>query len=218
MDQSLKKILHKIWDKYQVYDEKLIRKFLTGYKEHDSNELRNEFRNWLGGDDVVFNKVEEFLSKPKHVRVGGYDFEFKPLLWDVNMSDGDMWVEMDSSLLDPNGKVTLDGYDGNTYDIGEVTSGKGIFDEDSISWEVANEISEIIEDQLKDLLMKNFGVDLIYNHNLVYDDQAFDKSLQENIQRIREMMGMNDSPLKFDIQKLVDEIIDTRTSGLGIDR
>ena len=43
-------------------------------------------------------------------------------------------------------------------------------------------------------------------------------NLQENIQRIREMMGMNDSPLKFDIQKLVDEIIDTRTSGLGIDR
>ena len=190
MDQSLKKILHKIWDKYQVYDEKLIRKFLTGYKELDSIELRNEFRNWLGGDDAVFNKLEEFLSKPKHARVGGYDFEFKPLLWDVNMSDGDMWVEMDSSLLDTNGKVTLDGYDGNTYDIGEVTSGKGIFDEDSISWEVANEISEIIEDQLKDLLMKNFGVDLNYHHNLVYDDQAFDKSLQENISRIKEMMGL----------------------------
>jgi len=190
MDQTLKKILHKIWDKYQVYDEKFIRKFLTGYKELDSIELRNEFRNWLGGDDVVFNKVEEFLSKPKHVRVGGYDFEFKPLLWDVNMSDGDMWVEMDSSLLDPNGKVTLDGYDGNTYDIGEVTSGKGIFDEDSISWEVANEISEIIEDQLKELLMKNFGVDLNYHHNIVYDDQAFDKSLRENISRIREVMGL----------------------------
>jgi hypothetical protein len=188
MDQSLKKILHKIWDKYQVYDEKFIRKFLTGYKELDSIELRREFRNWLGGDDAVFNKLEEFLSKPKHVRVGGYDFEFKPLLWDVNMSDGDMWVEMDSSLLDPNGKVTLYGYDGNTYDIGEVTSGKGIFDEDSISWEVANEISEIIEDQLKDLLIKNFGVDLNYHHNIVYDDQAFDKSLQENVSKIKNIV------------------------------
>jgi len=181
MNQTLKKILHKIWDKYQVYDEEFIRKFLTGYKELDSIELRNEFRNWLGGDDVVFNKVEEFLSKPQRARVGGYDFEFKPLLWDVNMSDGDMWVEMDSSLLDPNGKVTLDGYDGNTYDIGEVTSGKGFSHEDSISWEVSNEIGEIIEDQLKDLLIKNFGVDLNYHHNIVYDDQAFDKSLRENI-------------------------------------
>jgi hypothetical protein len=190
MDQSLKKILHKIWDKYQVYDEKLIRKFLTGDKEHDSNELRNEFRNWLGGDDVVFNKVEEFLSKPKHVRVGGYDFDYKPIIWDINVSNNhDMWVELDSSVVDTNGKVTLDGYDGNTYDIGEVMSGEKFSDEDSI-WEVNNEIDDIIEDQLKDLLMKNFGVDLIYNHNLVYDDQAFDKSLQENIQRIREMMGL----------------------------
>jgi hypothetical protein len=100
-----------------------------------------------------------------------------------------MWVELDSSVVDTNGKVTLDGYDGNTYDIGEVMSGEKFSDEDSI-WEVNNEIDDIIEDQLKDLLMKNFGVDLIYNHNLVYDDQAFDKSLQENIQRIREMMGL----------------------------
>ena len=30
-------------------------------------------------------------------------------------------------------------------------------------------------------------------------------NLQENIQRIREMMGMDDSRLTFDIQKLVDD-------------
>jgi hypothetical protein len=32
-------------------------------------------------------------------------------------------------------------------------------------------------------------------------------NLQENIQRIREMMGMDDSRLTFDIQKLVDDRI-----------
>ena len=32
-------------------------------------------------------------------------------------------------------------------------------------------------------------------------------NLQENIQRIREMMGMDDSRLTFDIQKLVDDEI-----------
>lgn len=189
MDQSLKKILHKIWDKYQVYDEKLIRKFLTGYKELDSIELRNEFRNWLGGDDAVFNKVEEFLSKPKHARVGGYDFDYKPINWDINVSNNhDMWVELDSSVVDANGKVTLDGYDGNTYDIGEVMSEEEFSGEDSISWEVDDEINDIIKDQLRDLLMKNFGVDLIYYHNLVYDDQAFDKSLRENVSKIKKIV------------------------------
>lgn len=189
MDQSLKKILHKIWDKSQVYDEKLIRKFLTGFKELDSIDLRNEFRNWLGGDDAVFEKVEEFLSKPKHVRVGGYDFDYKPINWDINVSNNhDMWVELDSSVVDANGKVTLDGYDGNTYDIGEVMDGEEFSGEDSISWEVDDEMNDIIKDQLKDLLMKNFGVDLIYYHNLVYDDQAFDKSLQENVSEIKKIV------------------------------
>jgi hypothetical protein len=185
MDQSLKKILHKIWDKYQVYDEKLIRKFLTGFKELDSIELRNEFRNWFGGDDAVFNKVEEFLSKPKHARVGGYDFDYKPIIWDINVSKNrDMWVELDSSVVDANGKVTLDGYDGNTYDIGEVMDGEEFSGEDNMAWEVNDEINDIIRFQLKDLLIKNFGIDLVYYNNLVYDDQAFEKSLKESIRRI----------------------------------
>ena len=185
MDQSLKKILHKIWDKYQVYDEKLIRKFLTGFKELDSIELRNEFRNWFGGDDAVFNKVEEFLSKPKHARVGGYDFDYKPINWDINVSNNhDMWVELDSSVVDANGKVTLDGYDGNTYDIGEVMDGEEFSGEDNMAWEVNDEINDIIRLQLKDLLIKNFGIDLVYYNNLVYDDQAFEKSLKESIRRI----------------------------------
>ena len=185
MDQSLKKILHKIWDKYQVYDEKLIRKFLTGFKELDSIELRNEFRNWFGGDDAVFNKVEEFLSKPKHARVGGYDFDYKPIIWDINVSKNrDMWVELDSSVVDANGKVTLDGYDGNTYDIGEVMDGEEFSGEDNMVWEVNDEINDIIRFQLKDLLIKNFGIDLVYYNNLVYDDQAFEKSLKESIRRI----------------------------------
>ena len=185
MDQSLKKILHKIWDKYQVYDEKLIRKFLTGFKELDSIELRNEFRNWFGGDDAVFNKVEEFLSKPKHARVGGYDFDYKPIIWDINVSKNrDMWVELDSSVVDANGKVTLDGYDGNTYDIGEVMDGEEFSGEDNKAWEVNDEINDIIRFQLKDLLIKNFGIDLVYYNNLVYDDQAFEKSLKESIRRI----------------------------------
>ena len=213
MDQSLKKILHKIWDKSQVYDEKLIRKFLTGYKELDSLELRKEFRNWLGGDDVVFNKVEEFLSKPKHARVGGYDFDYKPINWDINVSNNhDMWVELDSSVVDANGKVTLGGYDGNTYDIGEVMSQEEFSGEDSISWEVDDEINDIVKDQLKDLLMKNFGVDLIYYHNLVYDDQAFDKSLREGVEENQNVFdykeGRNTVPMEdrynFDIDKLVN--------------
>ena len=36
---------------------------------------------------------------------------------------------------------------------------------------------------------------------------SINMNLQENIQRIREMMGMDDSRLTFDIQKLVDDEI-----------
>jgi len=190
MDQSLKKILHKIWDKYQVYDESLIDKYLIGSKENNFLEFRKEFRNWLGGNEIVREKVDKYLSQTQRAQYGGYDFEFKPLLWDVNMSDGDMWVEMDSILVDPNGKVTLDGYDGNTYKIGEVRSGKKFTDEDNISQEIGYEIHEIINEQLVETLVKNFGVELSEFEHLVYDDQAFDKSLQENISRIKEMMGL----------------------------
>ena len=190
MDQSLKKILHKIWDKYQVYDESLIDKYLIGSKENKFLEFRKEFRNWLGGNEIVKEKVDKYLSQTQRAQYGGYDFEFKPLLWDVNTSDGDMWVEMDSILVDPNGKVTLDGYDGNTYKIGEVRSGKKFTDEDNISQEIGYEIHEIINEQLVETLVKNFGVELSEFEHLVYDDQAFDKSLQENISRIKEMMGL----------------------------
>jgi hypothetical protein len=129
--------------------------------------------------------VEEFLSKPKHARVGGYDFDYKPIIWDINVSKNrDMWVELDSSVVDANGKVTLDGYDGNTYDIGEVMDGEEFSGEDNMAWEVNDEINDIIRFQLKDLLIKNFGIDLVYYNNLVYDDQAFEKSLKESIRRI----------------------------------
>ena len=190
MDQSLKKILHKIWDKYQVYDESLIEKYLIGSKENKFLEFRKEFRNWLGGNEIVKEKVDKYLSQTQRAQYGGYDFEFKPLLWDVSTSDGDMWVEMDSILVDANGKVTLDGYDGNTYKIGEVRSGKKFTDEDNISQEIGYEIHEIINEQLVETLVKNFGVELSEFEHLVYDDQAFDKSLQENISRIKEMMGL----------------------------
>jgi hypothetical protein len=95
-----------------------------------------------------------------------------------------MWVELDSSVVDANGKVTLDGYDGNTYDIGEVMHGEEFSNVDDIPWEVNDEINDIIRFQLKDLLIKNFGIDLVYYNNLVYDDQAFEKSLKESIRRI----------------------------------
>jgi hypothetical protein len=56
--------------------------------------------------------------------------------------------------------------------------------EDNMAWEVNDEINDIIRFQLKDLLIKNFGIDLVYYNNLVYDDQAFEKSLKESIRRI----------------------------------
>ena len=183
MDQSSKEVLHKIWDKHQVFDIKFIRKYLGVQNKINLDELRKEFRNWLGGDRVVYDKAHKLLSQKQRARVGGYDFEFKPYDWVINTTDPNVTVYVDSCYVDPYGQVTLFGEDGGTYDIGEVISGEEFSTGEmgDVSSEVKYEIKEIVNDQLKDLLLKNCGVQLIPFPDIIYNSKPFDKPLREHI-------------------------------------
>ena len=68
---------HNQWDKNPVYDVNWFTKLLgVGY---DDVPIRKEFRNYLGGDNVVFENVDKMLQNTFHVSSGGYNFDFKPL-------------------------------------------------------------------------------------------------------------------------------------------
>ena len=183
MDQSLKKILHKIWDEQQSFDVKFIQRYLGVQKKIDLDELRKEYRNWLGGDRVAFDKAHKLLSQKQRVIVGGYDFEFKPHNWIINTTGPNVTVYVDSCYVDPYGQVTLFGNDGGTYDIGEVISGEEFSTGEmgDVSSDVKYEIKEIVNDQLKDLLLKNCGVQFIPFPDIIYNSKPFDKPLREHI-------------------------------------
>ena len=183
MDQSLKKILHKIWDEQQSFDVKFIQRYLGVQKKIDLDELRKEYRNWLGGDRVAFDKAHKLLSQKQRVIVGGYDFEFKPHNWIINTTDPNVTVYVDSCYVDPYGQVTLFGNDGVTYDIGEVISGEEFSTGEmgDVSSDVKYEIKEIVNDKLKDLLLKNCGIQLIPFPDIIYNSKPFDKPLREHI-------------------------------------
>lgn len=183
MDQSLKKILHKIWDEHQSFDVKFIQRYLGVQKKIDLDELRKEYRNWLGGDRVAFDKAHKLLSQKQRAIVGGYDFEFKPHNWVINTTDPNVTVYVDSCYVDPYGQVTLFGNNGGTYDIGEVISGEEFSTGEmgDVSSDVKYEIKEIVNDQLKDLLLKNCGIQLIPFPDIIYNSKPFDKPLREHI-------------------------------------
>ena len=61
MDSNQIQILKRLWDKNPVYDVNWFRKFLgVGYNDV---LIRREFRKYLGGDNVVFDKVNKMLQK-----------------------------------------------------------------------------------------------------------------------------------------------------------
>ena len=202
MDQSSKEVLHKIWDKHQVFDIKFIQKYLGVQKKIDLDELRKEYRNWLGGDRAVFDKVHQLLSRKQRALVGGYDFEFKPYNWVINTSDPNVTVYVDSCYVDPNGEVTLIGNGGGTYDIGEVVGGEEFSNGEwgDVSSEVNYEIKEIVNDRLKDLLLKVCGVELIPFPDINYDSKPFDKPLREhNLTELAEKYYDEDITKSFEL-------------------
>lgn len=193
MDSKQIQILHNQWDKNPVYDVNWFTKLLgVGY---DDVPIRKEFRNYLGGDNVVFENVDKMLQNTFHVSSGGYNFDFKPLNWDIDIydtNDGgkDMEVSNLSCIVDAEGTVLLMGYDGSTWKIGDVM----MSDDDStlgdIAWDVDLEVKDAILDKLREIVTTKTGVAISNIDEIIYDETEFEESLQENISRIKEMMRL----------------------------
>jgi hypothetical protein len=98
---GLKKKLTLLWDKmgpeYSADDLKLIGVSDDMDQERLGLLARRYFREYLGGKDVVVQKVEDILDKGVfHVKKGGYDFKFEvtgyeivedELLYDIILND-----------------------------------------------------------------------------------------------------------------------------------
>ena len=193
MDSNQIKILKKLWDKNPVYDVNWFRKFLgVGYNDV---LIRREFRKYLGGDKVVFDKVDKLLQNTFHISEGGYNFDFKPLNWDIDIFDAndggkEMVVSDLSCIVDAEGTVFLMGYDGSTWKLGDVMMSDDDTDLGSIAWEVDVEVQDAIADKLREVITTTTGVAIDRLDEVIYDDSEFAESLQENLVRMKKIMGL----------------------------
>lgn len=193
MDSNQIKILKKLWDKNPVYNVNWFQKFLgVGYNDV---LIRREFRKYLGGDKVVFDKVDKLLQNTFHISEGGYNFDFKPLNWDIDIFDAndggkEMVVSNLSCIVDAEGTVFLMGYDGSTWKLGDVMMSDDDTDLGSIAWEVDVEVQDAIADKLREVITTTTGVAIDRLDEVIYDDSEFAESLQENLVRMKKIMGL----------------------------
>lgn len=193
MDSNQIKILKKLWDKNPVYDVNWFRKFLgVGYNDV---LIRREFRKYLGGDKVVFDKVDKLLQNTFHVSAGGYNFDFKPLNWDIDIFDAndggkEMVVSNLYCIVDAKGTVLLMGHDGSTWKLGDVMMSDDDSGLGSFAWEVDIEVQDAIADKLREVITTTTGVAIDRLDEVIYDDSEFAESLQENLVRMKKIMGL----------------------------
>lgn len=193
MDSNQIKILKKLWDKNPVYDVNWFRKFLgVGYNDV---LIRREFRKYLGGDKVVFDKVDKLLQNTFHVSAGGYNFDFKPLNWDIDIFDAndggkEMVVSDLSCIVDAEGTVFLMGYDGARWKLGDVMMSDDDTGLGDLAWEVDAEVKDAIADKLREVITTKTGVAIDNLDEIIYDDSEFAESLQENLVRMKKIMGL----------------------------
>ena len=193
MDSNQIKILKKLWDKNPVYNVNWFQKFLgVGYNDA---LIRREFRKYLGGDKVVFDKVDKLLQNTFHISEGGYNFDFKPLNWDIDIFDAndggkEMVVSDLSCIVDAEGTVLLMGHDGATWKLGEVMMSDDDSGLGSLAWEVDVEVQDAIADKLREVITTTTGVAIDRLDEVIYDDSEFAESLQENLVRMKKIMGL----------------------------
>lgn len=193
MDSNQIKILKKLWDKNPVYNVNWFQKFLgVGYNDV---LIRREFRKYLGGDKVVFDKVDKLLQNTFHISEGGYNFDFKPLNWDIDIFDAndggkEMVVSDLSCIVDAEGTVLLMGHDGSTWKLGDVMMSDDDSGLGSLAWEVDVEVQDAIADKLREVITTTTGVAIDRLDEVIYDDSEFAESLQENLVRMKKIMGL----------------------------
>ena len=95
-----------------------------------------------------------------------------------------------SCIVDAEGTVFLMGYDGSTWKLGNVMMSDDDTDLGSIAWEVEVEVMDAIVDKLRDVITTTTGVAIDNLDNIIYDDSEFAEGLQENLVRMKKIMGL----------------------------
>ena len=149
----------------------------------------------MGGDKVVFDKVDKLLQNTFHVSAGGYNFDFKPLNWDIDIFDAndggkEMVVSDLSCIVDAEGTVLLMGYDGARWKLGDVMMSDDDTGLGDLAWEVDVEVKDAIADKLREVITTKTGVAIDNLDEIIYDDSEFAESLQENLVRMKKIMGL----------------------------
>ena len=183
IDDNLKKVLYKIWDKEPKVGSSLIR--LLGLNEGQYYDVvMRLFVEYLGGIDSVKNIIDEKFDNILVGKEGGYNFKFKVQNYKIQQNKEGTWYLCDVYvLIDPKGEVVLMN-DGETYTLEEIPE---IFPEDN--WEVENEIRDVVENKIFDEVTSKTGVPVQCQIDIDFGyGDYFMEGLQENIRRIKGLL------------------------------
>ena len=183
IDDNLKKVLYKIWDKEPKVGSSLIK--LLGLNEGQYYDVvMRLFVEYLGGIDSVKNIIDEKFDNILVGKEGGYNFKFKVQGYKLQQNDEGTWYLCDVFVfVDPKGEVVLMN-DGETYTLEEIPE---IFPEDN--WEVENEIRDVVENKIFDEVTSKTGVPVQCQIDIDFGyGDYFMEGLQENIRRIKGLL------------------------------
>lgn len=188
--EQIKKVLYSMWDKEPVLDYNKLK--MIGLSHQNDWFIRKTFIEYLGGTDAVIKKAEDILKKTFNASSGGYNFKFKVMdnyeIYEQDVNDGDNALLLSDvyCLVDPNGEVTLSGFDGNTYTLQQIYDNE-IKDAD-VAWEVGNEVEDVIKDTLYQELTRHTGIEIGDVYPEHGTKEMFQNRLEEMINRIKNLL------------------------------
>lgn len=136
---NFKKLVTKFWTQQGKVDIKLTMEFFTlPYKV--TTKLYEWALEWYGGEEKVLEILKNFAKNPHRAIAGTYDFNFK--IYNPKIFD-DLEIGIDARV-DGSGQVNIENDDNQIWD-----NIKDATDDESISWEVFEEIRDTIRETIE---------------------------------------------------------------------
>jgi hypothetical protein len=171
--QRLKKQLFALWDQTGPTLDLDILKYVginNPRKISELTQIYNFFRQYIGGNDVAFNRFKEILNKIFHAKVGGYDFKFK--IQDYSLVEDELinnHIYLDDLVISliPGGTVFVEGENKRFFidDLFSMTPNElekkyGDLDEDTLSEIVNFEMEDVVKTVLQNEITNKTGIDI----------------------------------------------------------
>jgi hypothetical protein len=149
---SLKKPMFLYWDKNGGKDISTAMK-LFSIPPGGSSLVEEWLLEWMGGEDLLMKKLNEYTKKVFRGQAGSYDFKFfltNPRIY----SHGGVEIYFDATV-DGEGKVEI-------FNKPEIVNVYQASSDDDIGWEVEDEIRDTIFERLEEVVDKNipFGINI----------------------------------------------------------